>query len=218
MHLRFLAVLLVLSSGVVACGGGQPAPAPATEPGAAPAPAVDPASAATVAGKIGLEGTPPPNAPIRMNADRRASRPTRPESDAGPRQRRCGLGKCHYCQRGRTARFRPTQATVRSTGMPVSPTSSRAGRTAIEVLNTTDAAQYHAPENDFGVNTAKTIQGMKRRDFTPKKGLRLPCSATCGWMKPCGVVGTVLPVEQDGSFSIPNLRPAATRLRMHEKL
>ena len=71
MHLRLLAVLLVLSFGVAACGGGsQPAPAPATqEPAAAPAPAVDPATAATVAGKISLEGTPPANAPIRMNAD-----------------------------------------------------------------------------------------------------------------------------------------------------
>ena len=71
MHLRFLAVLFVLSFGVAACGGGsEPAPAPTTqEPAAAPAAAVDPASAATVAGKINLEGTPPPNAPIRMNAD-----------------------------------------------------------------------------------------------------------------------------------------------------
>ena len=71
MHPRLLAVLLVLSFGVAACGGGAaPAQAPATqEPAAAPATTVDPATAATVAGKISLEGTPPANAPIRMNAD-----------------------------------------------------------------------------------------------------------------------------------------------------
>src|SRR5688500_13681862 len=71
MHLRHLAVLLMLSFGVAACGGGsQPAPAPTTqEPAAGPATTVDPASAATVAGKINLEGTAPANAPIRMNAD-----------------------------------------------------------------------------------------------------------------------------------------------------
>ena len=70
MHPRLLAVLLVLTFGVAACGGGQPAPAPATRTAAAaPAATVDPATAATVAGKISLEGTPPANAPIRMNAD-----------------------------------------------------------------------------------------------------------------------------------------------------
>ena len=108
MHLRFLAVLLVLSLGVVACGGGQPAPAPATEPAAAPAPAVDPASAATVAGKINLEGTPPANAPIRMNADpacvaaTKGQNPTQETfvSEAG------GLGNVFvYVQSGLTGTF-----------------------------------------------------------------------------------------------------------------
>jgi hypothetical protein len=70
MHLRLLAVLLVLGFGVAACGGGSEPPAQtAQEPAAAPAVTVDPATAATVAGKITLEGTPPANAPIRMNAD-----------------------------------------------------------------------------------------------------------------------------------------------------
>ena len=70
MHLRLLAALFALSFGVAACGGGAPAPAPATqEPAAAPVAAVDPATAATIAGKINLEGTAPANAPIRMNAD-----------------------------------------------------------------------------------------------------------------------------------------------------
>ena len=91
MHLRHLAVLLVLSFGVAACGGGAPAPAPTTpDPAAAPAVTVDPATAATVAGKINLEGTAPANAPIRMNADPAcvaANKGT--DSDAGDlRQRR----------------------------------------------------------------------------------------------------------------------------------
>ena len=72
MDSRFLALPLVLSLGVAACGGSQPAPAPAGQeqpPAAAPAAAVDPATAATINGKITLEGTAPANQPIRMNAD-----------------------------------------------------------------------------------------------------------------------------------------------------
>ena len=71
MHLRLLGVLLVLSFGVVACGGGStPSQAPATQE-AAPAATVDPATAATVAGKITLEGTPPANAPSALASDGR---------------------------------------------------------------------------------------------------------------------------------------------------
>ena len=70
MHSRLLAVALMLTIGAAACGGGTPAPPPAQDQPAAPAaPAVDPASAATVAGKITLEGALPANQPIRMNAD-----------------------------------------------------------------------------------------------------------------------------------------------------
>jgi len=54
-----------------ACGGNKPAPEPQgqEQPKAAPAAAVDPATAATIKGKITLDGTAPPNAPIKMNAD-----------------------------------------------------------------------------------------------------------------------------------------------------
>ena len=55
----------------VACGGGQESStstAPATAP-AAGGQRVDAATAATVTGIIALEGTPPPNETIRMNAD-----------------------------------------------------------------------------------------------------------------------------------------------------
>jgi plastocyanin len=57
---------------VTACGGGAPAPeAPAgsAAPPAAAGRTVDPATAGTVTGRIVLEGTPPPNEVIRMNAD-----------------------------------------------------------------------------------------------------------------------------------------------------
>src|SRR5688500_17257411 len=116
MHLRLLAVLLGLSFGVVACGGSEPAPAPATEPATAPAPAVDPASAATIAGKINLEGTAPANAPIRMNADpacvaaNKGQNPTQETyvSEAG------GLGNAFvYVQSGLSGTFpAPTTALV----------------------------------------------------------------------------------------------------------
>src|SRR5262245_1726312 len=72
MHSRFLALPFVIAFGAAACGGGQPAPAPASQEGsAAPAAeaAVDPATAATINGVVSFEGTAPANAGIKMNAD-----------------------------------------------------------------------------------------------------------------------------------------------------
>jgi plastocyanin len=73
MHSRTLLGLpLALTLTVAACGGSKPAPEPQgqEQPKAgAPAAAVDPATAATIKGKVTLDGAAPPNAPIKMNAD-----------------------------------------------------------------------------------------------------------------------------------------------------
>src|SRR5438128_5840944 len=65
---RLLSLPLMLALAAAACGGNKPAPAPQgqEQPKAAP---IDPATAATIKGKITLDGTPPPNAAIKMNAD-----------------------------------------------------------------------------------------------------------------------------------------------------
>jgi plastocyanin len=71
MHSRTLFGLpLMLTLAAAACGGNKPAPEPQgqEQPKAAPA-AVDPATAATIKGKVTLDGTAPANAPIKMNAD-----------------------------------------------------------------------------------------------------------------------------------------------------
>jgi len=53
-------------AGLVACGGSGPSEAPAAAPAAAP---VDPATAATITGKVVLEGEPPAPELIKMSAD-----------------------------------------------------------------------------------------------------------------------------------------------------
>src|SRR3984893_4458824 len=68
---RLLSLPLVLTLAAAACGG-KPAPAPAGQDQPkkqAPALARDPETAATIKGKVTFDGTPPANAPIKMNAD-----------------------------------------------------------------------------------------------------------------------------------------------------
>ena len=236
MHLRLLAVLFVLSFGVVACGGGSepPAQAPATqEPAAAPATTVDPASAATVAGKISLEGTPPANAPIRMNADpacvaaNKGKNPTQETfvSEAG------GLGNVFvYVQTGLTGTFpAPTTAVVfDQQGCQYHPHvfGVQVGQ-PIEVLNS-DATLHniHAtPKTNAEFNTAQPIKGMKTmHTFTAKEAdvvVPFKCDVH-GWMNAyAGVLEHpyFAVSKADGSFSIPNLPPGSyTLAAWHEKL
>jgi plastocyanin len=73
MHSRTLLGLpLMLTLAAAACGGSKPAPEPQgqeqSKPGLAPA-AVDSATAATIKGKVTVDGTVPANAAIKMNAD-----------------------------------------------------------------------------------------------------------------------------------------------------
>lgn len=54
---------------ITACGGSSEAPQTTQTTSAAGAQKIDPATTATVSGVVTIEGTPPANAPIRMNAD-----------------------------------------------------------------------------------------------------------------------------------------------------
>ena len=163
MHLRHLAAVLVLSFGVAACGGGsQPAPAPTTQdPATAPAVTVDPATAATIAGKINLEGTAPANAPIRMNADpacvaaNKGKNPTQETfvGEAG------GLGNVFvYVQSGRPARSLAVDAAVfesaglRTSARFVSSDSHRVLNRDATLLTST------RPRKEFGIHNAQPIR------------------------------------------------------------
>jgi len=237
MHLRLLAVLLVLSFGVAACGGGSQPPAaeaPATQESAAPAASsVDPATAATVAGKISLEGTAPANAPIRMNADpacvaaNKGQKPTQHTfvSEGG------GLGNVFvYVQSGLNGTFpAPTTPVVLDQkGCQYIPHvfGVQVGQ-PIEVVNSDPTLHnVHAtPKTNAEFNTAQPIQGMKTsHTFTAKEAdvvVPFKCDVH-GWMN--ASVGVLdhpyfAVSAPDGSFSIPNLPPGSYTLgAWHERL
>ena len=229
MHLRLLAVLLVLSFGVAACGGSQPAPAPATqEPAAArPRPLTRP-SAATVAGKINLEGTPPANAPIRMNADPACVAANKGhDADAGNlRQRRRRPRQRVRLRAERPERHVPGaddagRASIRrAAGIIPHVFGVQVGQ-PIEILNS-DATLHniHAtPKTNAEFNTAQPIQGMKTtHTFTAKEAdvvVPFKCDVH-GWMNAyAGVLDHpyFAVTKPDGSFSIPNLPPGTLHAR-----
>ena len=233
MHPRLFVVPFVLSFGVAACGGGsQPAPAPAAET-AAPAATVDPATAATVACKVSLEGTPPANAPIQMKADpacmkaNEGNKPTQETyvGDAG------ALGNVFvYVQSGISGTFpAPTTAFVfdqKACHYNPHVFGVQVGQ-PIEIVNS-DATLHniHAmPKTNQEFNTAQPIQGMKTsHTFTAKEeSVVIPFKCDVhGWMN--AFVGVLdhpyfAVTKNDGTFSIPNLPPGKyTLAAWHEKL
>ena len=237
MHLRLLALLFVLSFGVAACGGGTPPEqqAPATqEPAAAPATTVDPATAATVAGKISLEGTAPANAPIRMNADPAcvaANKGQPPPTQETYVSEGGGLGNVFvYVQSGLTGTF-PAPTT------PVAFDQKRCRYVPhvfgvqvgqpIEVMNSDPTLHnIHAtPKTNAEFNTAQPIQGMKTTHTFSEKEADVVVPFKCdvhGWMN--ASVGVLdhpyfAVTKADGSFSIPNLPPGSYTLgAWHERL
>jgi plastocyanin len=235
MHLRVLAALFALSFGVAACGGSTPpAQTPATqEPAAAPAAAVDPASAATIAGKINLEGTAPANAPIRMNADPAcvaATKGTTPTqhtyvSEGG------GLGNVFvYVQSGLSGSFPAATSAVvlDQKGCQYVPhVFGVQVNQPIEIVNS-DATLHnvHAtPKTNPEFNTAQPVQGMKSTYTFAAKEADVVVPFKCdvhGWMNAyAGVLDHpyFAVTKADGSFSIPNLPPGTyTLAAWHEKL
>jgi plastocyanin len=234
MHSRFLAVPLMLTLGVVGCGGGsQPAPTPAQDQPAAPAaPAVDPATAATVAGKVTLDGTLPANQPIRMNADpacvaaNKGQSPTQETfvGDGG------SLGNVFVYVNGVSGSFpAPTTAVVLDQkGCRYVPHvfGVQVGQ-PIEIVNSDPTLHnVHAtPKVNAEFNTAQPIQGMKTtHTFTAKEAdvvIPFKCDVH-GWMNAyAGVLEHpyFAVTKADGSFSIPNLPPGTyTLTAWHERL
>ena len=234
MHPRLLAVPLALSLGLAACGGGsQPAPAPAAETATAPAVTVDPATAATVAGKINLEGTAPANAPIQMKADpacmaaNKGRTPTQETfvSEAG------GLGNVFvYVESGLNGSFPAptTPVTFDQKDCHYIPHvfGVQVGQ-PIDIVNSDPTLHnIHAmPKTNQEFNTAQPIQGMKTsHTFTAKEDavvIPFKCDVH-GWMN--AYVGVLdhpyfAVSKPDGSFSIGNLPPGKyTLAAWHERL
>ena len=234
MHPRLLALSLMLTLGVAACGGGsQPAPASTTEPAAPAAPAVDPATAATVAGKVTFEGALPANQPIRMNADPACVAANKGQSLTQETYVGEGgsLGNVFvYVQSGLSGTFpAPTTAVVLDQkGCRYVPHvfGVQVGQ-PIEIINS-DATLHnvHAtPKTNSEFNTAQPIQGMKTsHTFTAKEAdvvVPFKCDVH-GWMN--ASVGVLdhpyfAVTKADGSFSIPNLPPGTyTLAAWHERL
>jgi len=234
MHPRLLALSLMLTLGVAACGGGsQPAPASTTEPAAPAAPAVDPATAATVAGKVSLEGALPANQPIRMNADPAcvaANKGTSPTQETYVGEGG-SLGNVFvYVQSGLSGTFpAPTTAVVLDQkGCRYIPHvfGVQVGQ-PIEIVNSDPTLHnVHAtPKTNGEFNTAQPIQGMKTsHTFTAKEAdvvVPFKCDVH-GWMS--ASVGVLdhpyfAVTKTDGSFTIPNLPPGTyTLAAWHERL
>ncbi len=236
MHPRLFALPLVLSLGVAGCGGGsQPASTPAGEPApsAPAASAVDPATAATVAGKVAVEGALPANQPIRMNADpacvaANQGKPGVQETFVGEAG---GLGNVFvYVQSGLSGTFpAPTTAVVfDQTGCHYVPHvfGVQVGQ-PIEIVNSDSTLHnIHAtPKTNAEFNTAQPIKGMKTtHTFTAREAdvvVPFKCDVH-GWMNAyAGVLDHpyFAVTKPDGSFSIPNLPPGTYKLAAwHERL
>jgi plastocyanin len=235
MHPRFFALLLMLLFGVVACGGG-PAPQPEgqAQPSAPAAEAVDPATAATINGKITLEGPPPANAPIRMNAD-----PVCLKEAKGPQtQETFMVGKggefgnvLVYVQEGLGGRTFPTATnavTIDQEGCRYRPhvLALMVGQ-PLEIINSDPTLHnIHAtPKVNQEFNTGQPIEGMKTQHVFKVKEPDVVVPFKCdvhGWMNAyAGVFDHpyFAVTGEDGSFSIKNLPPGTyTIAAWHEKL
>ena len=234
MHSRVLAVSLLIALGAAACGGGQQEQqAPASQQQAAPATTVDPATAATVSGKISLDGALPANQPIRMNADpacvkaNQGKNPTQETfvGEAG------GLGNVFvYVESGLSGSFpAPTTAFVfDQQGCQYRPHvfGVQVGQ-PIEITNSDPTLHnIHAtPKTNQEFNTAQPIQGMKTTHTFNAKEADVVIPFKCdvhGWMN--AYVGVLdhpyfAVSKPDGSFNIANLPPGTyTLAAWHERL
>ena len=232
MHSRFLALPLVLAFGAAACGGGQPAPAPASQPSAPAAAAVDPATAATVNGVVSFEGAAPANAGIKMNAD-----PVCMKANSTPQTQETFMvtdGKLGnvfvYVADGLGGRTFPAPTTPvvldqhncryhphvfgLMVGQPMT------------ILNSDPTLHnIHAiPGTNSEFNTAQPMQNMKMEHIFTAKEDKVVIPFKCdvhGWMNAyAGVLDHpyFAVTGEDGKFSIKNLPPGTYKVTAwHEK-
>jgi plastocyanin len=227
-NLRTAAAVLWLLA-VAACGGGQqPSPAQAPPPDAK---RVDPATTGTVTGKVSFEGTPPPAAKVRLEADPACVR-QHPEGLAiatiavsgGGLENvfvyvKDGLGNYYFDPPAETVKLdqKGCQYTPRVFGV-------RVGQ-PLEVTNGDPTLHtVHAMANvNREFNYSQALQGMKNTTtFTaPEVMVRFKCNVHT-WMEAyAGVVAHpyFAVTGGGGTFELRNLPPGTYTIEAwHEKL
>jgi hypothetical protein len=219
----------------IACGGGEPAaPAESSAPAAPAAGAmtVDSATAGTITGSVMLEGTPPEEQVIRMNADpvcmREAPGTQRTEmfivGDGGT------FGNVFiYIKDGLDGYDFPTptgSVELDQKGCRYLPHifGIQAGQT-LAILNSDPTLHnIHAlPANNPEFNTGQPIQGMRTEQRFENPEIMVPFKCDVhGWMNAyAGVVDHpyFAVTTADGAFQMPNVPPGTYTLEAwHEKL
>ena len=189
---------IALAVNVVACGGGQETSSKSAEPsspsGAPAGQKVDTATAGDVKGVVTLDGAPPKNEAIKMNADpvcvkqkpraRSCRRPTWSATTASARQRvRLREGRprqlrLRHADRDRRRSIRRSAATIRTCSACASTSRSRSS-TAIRRCTTSTRCRRRNSE----FNNGQPIQGMKMTHTFDKKEVMVPFKCDVhGWM------------------------------------
>jgi plastocyanin len=232
-----VAVALVGAMAATACGGGtgeKAAPsattsAPAAEPAAAP---VDEATAATVTGKVVLEGAPGKNDPIRMNADPvcvRENKGTQLQEtfvvgDGGSLGNVFVYVKDGLGSRTFTAPSAPVTLDQKACRYHPHVFGVQAGQ-QIEIINSDPTLHnIHAvPKSNSEFNTAQPIQNMKTSHTFEEPEVMVPFKCDVhGWMNAyAGVVSHpyFAVTGTDGTFTLKTLPPGTYTVEAwHERL
>jgi plastocyanin len=234
MRLRSVWVLslgLACAAAAAACGGGSEAPKPVATAASAGAQKVDPATTGDVKGVVTLNGTPPRNEPIRMNADPVCLKQTQGEqfqetylvADGKLANVfvyvKDGLGKYAYDP--------PTgSVTLNQQGCHYIPHvfGVRVGQ-PIEIVNSDPTLHnIHAvPKVNQEFNNGQPIQGMKMSHTFTTKEIMLPFKCDVhGWMN--AYVGVMdhpyfAVSDKEGKFELKGLPPGTYTIEAwHEKL
>ena len=235
MPSRRMLALFCVAALATACGGkSEPSSTSGGAKGGAPESAkVDPATAATISGKVMLEGTAPKNEPIKMNADavcmRKNATPQAQETytvgDGGSLQNvfvyvKDGLGTRQFDTPSQeitldqqSCRYHPHVFGIQT------------GQTMVILNSDPTLHNIHAlpkaGENDE-FNTGQPIQGMKTNHVFTKKEVMVPFKCDVhGWMN--AYVGVLdhpyFAVTGDkGTFELKNLPPGTYTIEAwHEK-
>ena len=225
-------VCVAAMTAAIACGKSETPSSSAPAPDAPAAPAVDEASAATVTGKVVLEGTPPANAPIKMSAD-----PVCMRAAKGPQTQEFyvvgeggSLGNVFvYVKEGLGDRTFSTPSTVvklDQQGCRYTPhVFGIQVNQPLEIVNSDSTLHnIHAmPKSNAEFNTGQPVQGMKHSHKFTAKEVMVPFKCDVHpWMNAyAGVLDHPYYAVSgtDGKFEIKTLPPGNYTVEAwHEKL
>jgi plastocyanin len=236
-HVCFSALGLTLAASLVACGGGNKeasnTPAETGAPAAAAGQKVDPATAGELTGTVMLEGTPPKNEPIKMNADpvcmRENPTPQFQEtfitSDDGKT-----LGNVFVYVKDGLGNYvfdtptQPVEIDQKNCRYHPHVFGIRVGQ-PLEIVNSDPTLHnIHAmPKDNQEFNNGQPIQGMKMTHTFTQKEVMVPFKCDVhGWMN--AFVGVVdnpyyAVTGKDGKFDMKDLPPGTYTIEAwHEKL